>query len=337
MGIKELDSVAVQIVDSDTAEKTHFLWLEITGKCQRECEHCYAASGPRGSHGTMAEVDWKRVIDESAASGVATIQFIGGEPTLNPALSNLVRHALSHGIKVEVFSNLEHIKPELWNVFSQEGVHLATSYYSANSTEHDAIVRRRGSYGRTKRNIGEAIARGIPIRVGVIGVRERQDVGGAMHELQEIGVAAENIGVDYLRQVGRGVRDQEPSVEQLCGNCTNGVLAILPDGSVQPCVFSRWSEMTVGNVREQSFGDVLEGDRLRKVRSSLNTAFSQQQQAVMEEIVAWQPPSCPPVQPPCPPKCLPNCWPGCQPNCAPSCSPSCQPKGNCRPIVGPPY
>lgn len=337
MGRKELDLTVQKTVESDTSEKTHFLWLEITGKCQRECEHCYAESSPKGTHGTMTEADWKRIIDEGAKAGVGMVQFIGGEPTLNTALPKLIQHALDRGVKVEVFSNLEHIKPHIWEVLSQEGISLATSYYSTDSAEHDSIVRRRGSYGRTKRNIAEAVMRGIPLRVGVIGVRKEQDVSRAVQELQELEVDEKLIGIDYLRQVGRGVRDQSPSMAQLCGNCANGVLAIMPDGNVQPCVFSRWSEMTVGNVREQSFGDVLEGNRLREVRSSLNTAFSQQQQAVPEEIMAWQPTSCPPVQPPCPPKCLPNCWPGCQPNCGPSCSPSCQPQGNCRPIVGPPY
>lgn len=28
-----------------------FLWLEITGRCQLACAHCYADSGPTGTHG----------------------------------------------------------------------------------------------------------------------------------------------------------------------------------------------------------------------------------------------------------------------------------------------
>lgn len=50
--------------DSDT-EGITFLELEITGKCNLACEHCYADSGPRGEHGRMAAEDWKRVIDQA--------------------------------------------------------------------------------------------------------------------------------------------------------------------------------------------------------------------------------------------------------------------------------
>lgn len=63
-----------------------FLWLELTGKCGLECVHCYAESGPSGTHGSMTADDWKSVIDQAVAAGVSMVQFIGGEPTLHPEL-----------------------------------------------------------------------------------------------------------------------------------------------------------------------------------------------------------------------------------------------------------
>ena len=71
-----------------------FVWLEITGSCQLACVHCYAESGPTGTHGTMTGGDWRRVIDQAAALGVRLVQFIGGEPTMHPELPRLVDHAL---------------------------------------------------------------------------------------------------------------------------------------------------------------------------------------------------------------------------------------------------
>jgi MoaA/NifB/PqqE/SkfB family radical SAM enzyme len=68
-----------------------FMWMEITGRCQLGCTHCYADSGPRGTHGAMELADWQRVIGEAAELGVARIQFIGGEPTLHPSLGVLMR------------------------------------------------------------------------------------------------------------------------------------------------------------------------------------------------------------------------------------------------------
>jgi len=46
--------------------------------------------------------------------------------------------------------------------------------------------------------------------------------------------------MDRVREVGRGVRGGGPGVEQLCGRCGDGTLAVSPDGEVWPCVFARW-------------------------------------------------------------------------------------------------
>lgn len=129
-----------------------FMWMEITGRCQLRCTHCYADSGPEGGHGTMTITDWKRVIDEAAVLGVRMVQFIGGEPTLHPALAVLVDHALARDLEVEVFTNLVHVTPRLWETFSRPGVRLATSWYSDDPVEHVAITGRR-SHARTRAGI----------------------------------------------------------------------------------------------------------------------------------------------------------------------------------------
>lgn len=98
-----------------------------------ECTHCYADSGPRGDHGVMSVDDWVRVIGECAGFGVRMVRFIGGEPTLHPALPTLVRTSREHGLRVEVYSNLVHVPEHVWSVLSEPGVALATSYYSDDS------------------------------------------------------------------------------------------------------------------------------------------------------------------------------------------------------------
>lgn len=214
-----------------------FLWLELTGRCQLACRHCYAGSSPAGTHGSMTSTDWGRVIDEAAEWGVRAVQFIGGEPTLHPALPELINHALSRALAVEVFTNLVHVSDQLWDTFAQPGVSLATSYYSDDPDQH-ASITGRSNYAWTRANIVEAVRRGIPLRAGVIDLGDGQRVEAARAELADLGVA--RIGYDRLRQVGRGVRDQQPSAAQLCGRCGDGTAAVRPDGTVSPCVFARW-------------------------------------------------------------------------------------------------
>ncbi|MGH3802662.1 MAG: SPASM domain-containing protein, partial [Pseudonocardiaceae bacterium] len=143
------------------------------------------------------------------------------------------------------------------------------------------------------------------------------------------GVAS--VGYDLLRQVGRGVRDQQASVEQLCGNCGNGVAAISPNGVVWPCVFSRW--LPIGNVFERELAEILTGPDAERICSQLAQAFAERAARACR-------PSCGPTCEPnrCTPDCAPACSPArCHPTCAPSCGPSCKPcapSARCWPSYG---
>ena len=239
-----------------------FAWLEITGKCQLSCTHCYAESGPRGNEGVLRTRDWFRTIDEVAELGAHSIQFIGGEPTLHPDLPEFVDRALAAGLEVEVFSNLVHIGPRLWDTFSRPGVRLATSYYSDTASQHEAITRRRGSHARTRANIAEALRRDIPLRAGVIDVSSSERIGlqrtrAAQADLSSLGVS--DVGVDRLRRIGRGANaspgSDQPGFDQLCGRCGHGAVAISPSGDVWPCVFAR--RIQLGNILDTNLATIL--------------------------------------------------------------------------------
>lgn len=281
------------------------LWLEITGKCQLECVHCYADSGPTRGHGPMTIDEWERVLDEAADLDVGLIQFIGGEPTLHPGLPSLIDRAVDRSVPVEVFTNLVHVTPPLWEVFAQQGVSLATSWYSDDPGEHAVITRRR-THALTKANIAEALRRSIPLRVGIVGVDDGQRITAAEEVLTAIGVT--DISTDRLRQVGRGVRGRTAGAAELCGNCGDGVAAIGPDGSVWPCVFSRWC--AGGNVRHEPLSQILGGAKMAATVQGLRATLPR-----------WP--------------CVPSmCDPQCGPNCSPACNPQCNPKGPCGPRGG---
>lgn len=43
------------IAPPEPEAKLGFVWLELTGKCQLECTHCYADSGPSGTNYTQRQ------------------------------------------------------------------------------------------------------------------------------------------------------------------------------------------------------------------------------------------------------------------------------------------
>ncbi len=236
-----------------------FLWLEITGRCGLACAHCYAQSGPSGRHGAMTGDDWRSVITQAADLGISMVQFIGGEPTLHPDFAGLLACAVDAGLAAEVYTNLTRVKDSWWDLLACPNVSLATSYYSDDPAQHDAITGRLGSHARTLASIRQATARGIPLRAGIIEVMEGQRTNQARAELEAIGVT--RIRTDRLRRLGRAATSSTTAwphdISELCGNCGQGIAAILPSGDVTPCVMARW--LSAGNVREAPLDGILAG------------------------------------------------------------------------------
>ncbi|MEU9599835.1 radical SAM protein [Streptomyces sp. NPDC048109] len=244
-----------------------FLELEITRRCQLTCEtHCYAKAGPTQGHGSMSTDEWKRIISEAAALGTERIQLIGGEPTLHPAFTELVEHALAKGLKVLVYSNLFRVRAEHWELFARPGVSLATSYYADTDDGHDQVTGRTGSHAATRANLIEAHRRGIHVRVGIVDILDGQRVAEARAELQELGVT--DVHTDRVRAVGNAATSTAiPSTSALCGRCANGMAAILSDGTVTPCVLGRF--LPAGQVQGNTLHEVFASPSWRRVAASI--------------------------------------------------------------------
>jgi MoaA/NifB/PqqE/SkfB family radical SAM enzyme len=300
------------------------IWAEITGMCQLSCSHCYAGSGPEGTHGTMTPQDWETALTQAAGLGTRHVCFIGGEPTLSPALPRLVRHALSTGMRAEVFSNLVHVTPELWELFETPGVSLATSWYTSDRDEHRQITGR-DTFRQTLSNITEASRRQIQLRVGMVtGIIPGQHAAEGEEMLRRRGIAS--IGTDHLRQFGRGTK---PDPAQACGHCGHHRAAILPDGTVTPCPLTRW--MHAGNVTSTPLADIV-------------GAVTQIAATLPARAERCDPTCQPELHEPCDPfPCMPSrdarsavdpCDPACQPTCVPDsyCNPLCGP-GACKPRI----
>ncbi|MFE5901116.1 radical SAM protein [Streptomyces sp. NPDC056488] len=271
-----------------------FAWLEVTGLCQEFCDHCYADSGPKGTHGTMTVADWLSVLDQLADMGTVNVQFIGGEPTLYPNLPELISHAHGRGLGIEVFSNLAHIRDELWDTFKRHGVKLATSYYSDSPEEHDGVTRLRGSHKKTRANIQTALDLGIPLRGGVVAVHNGQRVQEAARDLTFLGVP--EVGGDRTRAFGRGSNGAAPTIEDLCGHCAHEKCAIGPTGDMWPCVLGRF--LTMGNVKTSPVADVWNGALAAKVTADIGAVHG-------DGVQSCTPPQFLPMCGPCAP-CVPS-------------------------------
>ncbi|MFD3557424.1 radical SAM protein [Streptomyces goshikiensis] len=273
-----------------------FLALEITRRCQLTCpRHCYAEAGPTRGHGGMTTRDWHRIIDEAAALGTTVVQFIGGEPTLHPGFAELVGHAVRVGLRARVYTNLFRVSAGHWRLFAHPRISLATSYYSDDAAEHDAITGRIGSHARTRSHVLEAVRRGVRVRVAVLDLGGGQRAEQARAEMEALGVG--EVRVDRVRAVGNAA-PLLPSTSALCGRCGVGKAAVLPDGEVAVCEIGRF--LTAGSVREASLASVLAGEGWARATACVPHRSSAG---------------------PCSPDCSPN-DDTCQPSSSGTCNPS---------------
>jgi hypothetical protein len=123
--------------------------------------------------------------------------------------------------------------------------------------------------------------------------------------------------VDRVRGIGRA-QQQEHDIQELCGSCWRGSLAIGPDGVAAPCIMAKHWE--TGSVRSTSLHEVVRGDRLRAVRRDIYESVWLPKANTVSGLHRGDGAA----------SCAPDCVPVCNPQCSPNCSP-CYPYGKCNP------
>ena len=291
-------------------EIVDFAWIELTNRCNLECRHCYAESGPyTGDKDLLEEEDYSQLLSDLAAAGCRKVQFIGGEPTLNRSLPDLIETAVQLQFEfIEIYSNLYSINEHLISLFRKYDVNLATSFYSHIPDIHDKITTRPGSFGRTVINIQRVIAAGLHLRAGVILMESNEDHWEETQDyLKKLGI--EQIGFDRAREFGRFDTKNDCDMQNLCGDCAGKIVSIAPDGPVSPCNMSR--KWVAGSVLNEPILDILESGKMRHIRERISKSVGTNKS---DETACG--PSCPPYG-----FCCPNTE-GFQP-CVPfACTPN---------------
>lgn len=249
------------------------IWIELTNQCNLSCTHCYANSSPSArDENPLRFHEYCEILRDAFTLGATSVQFIGGEPTINPLLETLIHEAREIGFdQIEVFSNLTNITDGLLDTADECGAGFATSVYSDVAEVHDSITCKPGSHAKTVASIRRIVKRSIPIRVGIITMERNSDrVTETLNYVRELGVS--NVGSDRLRRIGRPAADEEVVVSELCGHCWEGNLCVDSSGSVSPCIMSKpWK---VGSIREFSLLHLAGESCIAATRQRLSSEYA---------------------------------------------------------------
>ena len=125
--------------------------LHVWPRCNLACRYCYATF--QATSGSLPLADWQALLDLINVAGVRRVNFSGGEPTLHPELTGMLRHARSVGLQTSIISNGTRLNAEMISLLDLVGVTLdsrddsvasAASRAAASAvTSHPFALRRR--------------------------------------------------------------------------------------------------------------------------------------------------------------------------------------------------
>ena len=264
---------------------------ELTAACNLSCRYCRASASHEPDQGELDTDEAKRFV-ESIAPLKPMLILSGGEPLLRPDLFQIIRLAVSLGIRVSLASNGTLITSGLAEEIADSGVsRVSISLDGADAAMHDH-GRGQGSFERSIRGIENLRGR-VDFQINFTVTQKNQSELIRIFDLAEkLGAAA--LHIFFLVPTGRGreedvitpVRQEEMlrqiegemdrrtlEVQVTCapqyarlkrpghgrgsGGCLagRGFVFVSRKGEVYPCGYL---PLRVGSIREKNFIEIWE-------------------------------------------------------------------------------
>lgn len=155
------------------------LWsiqVEITGKCNERCIHCYIPDSFKEQGVHMPLSNFKNLIDEFAMMGGLYITLTGGEALMHKDFPTMLRYCREKDLQITVLSNLMSLTDDIVRVMKEVNVNMVNvSLYSVSPPVHDSITRVKGSCEKTMRAIEKLRENDVPVQISCPILKENKD------------------------------------------------------------------------------------------------------------------------------------------------------------------
>jgi len=287
----------------EAVEKTGLLTLEIelTRACDFRCAYCHAAAAS-SLEDELSEAEIRDVVLQAKDLGARKIIIRGGEPTLYPKISEMVRFIRARQLQVELLTNGSRITADLGRELFEQQVRVVLKMNSLDQKVQDSLTGRSGSFELVQAALGNLRQAGYPSEKGLLAVSTlvcRQNVAelpSVWSWLRERGIAPcleimtprlqgkedEWAAVDSeeLRNALAAIADidrmeygeaWEPHPALFGGECMRHKFSCLvcSQGDVMPCV---GVDTPIGNVRTQKLCDIIkDSEIILDLKDHINT------------------------------------------------------------------
>ena len=273
------------------------LHIDITDACTERCVHCYI---PREGNSYLSYDYIDKVLQEFRDLQGLTVHLTGGECMLHPDFERICELCKSLNINIILFSNLTLCDTERIAFLSKlRPQFINVSLYSMDKEIHDAITGVRGSWKITIDAIKKCYDEGIPCRIAAPVLKQNKNSfrelknfadNYHMHLIPSVDIIAQSdhcclnlqnaCSSDDLLKVLLADRDifdkgwsaeMPSSDDKVCGIGV-GRLYLNAKGKYYPC--DSMHNYELGDVRDDTIGDVWSGAKLNYLRSLKNRDFA---------------------------------------------------------------
>lgn len=133
--------------------------FRVTRYCNARCGFCLAP--PDGAHPPVAVL--KKRLEWLEDQGVQVIHFCGGEPTIHPALPELLEHIQAHGGGSRMTTNGIAMTEPLLHALHAAGTRVKVSLHG-DRAHHNAMVGR-AAFDQATEHLRALLSAGIPTSV----------------------------------------------------------------------------------------------------------------------------------------------------------------------------
>jgi len=135
-----------------------FMTLELTLRCNLTCTHCYISAGDAREN-ELSTGEIKDLLDRIRDFGVFHVFLTGGEPTLRPDFAEILCHAHTIGLNVNIDTNATGFSRRLFGSIPD----TTTFVVSVDGVDAHKKIRGNQSFTQVARRISAAREAGFPV------------------------------------------------------------------------------------------------------------------------------------------------------------------------------
>lgn len=174
-----------------------------TRRCNLKCVHCYSRSEDIDYGGELSFDEGKALIDDLAQFGSPVLLFSGGEPLIRRDILDLIRYAVSQGMRAVVSTNGTLITRGMAEKLKEIGLSYVGISLDGLEETHDSFRGVSGTFGRVMAAIANCQEFGLKVGLRfTINKRNYTDIPGIFDLVEERNIP--RICFYHLVYAGRG-------------------------------------------------------------------------------------------------------------------------------------